>query len=839
MYDNSKTLKSQFDEHHNSGSLPDIVSYVVKYINAGFNVLPLQIYKKSPVVKWKRFQQEKLSLENAASISWEGKNVGIITGNISNGLIVIDCDSQKSIEYFEQLFPYYANTYKVITRRGLHYYFKTNASIQTMKFDFDGIHIDVKAEGGYVVAPPSIVKTEDNNQVVYHTYKPIGDLEDIMFVPEEELQQILQVITEDATKEKKEEHKVFIDSKHNIDLQKFKEVLAFYYEKGRRNDLILYASGFLKKHNVSYDEAKAFFEDFFREVYDEEEKYRWITIEETYKKDLDQIAGYKGLIQYIPKETIKQCIVSETVFLPREFERYDKYLIYKSKRVCEFFVVSKVYEKLGTNTVKGYELSFASTNKKIFIPISVCTKQKFMSYLHEHGIPIDEEGASKALKYLAYFLSDNSDLIERVIYSDTIGWVQNEFYLPSIQKDILFSENLNGFGASGQVEKEEELLYTLFHSQSYLAFAYVLAVAPILLKVCSVKNFVIFAQGKTGSGKSTISFLALSLYGNYKKLMGTNDHANTGFEVFLKQRKDVLAVFDEVNTGSPEAENLAKHIVRNIYRHSVGKGRVRATIDITERETLTYENILYISSEIDFLTFLRLASITNVGALRRVVVFDFGELDVNVDRSLTSYIYNTIEQNYGNLIERVVDFIKNNQEWIKSTYANWLGCYTNEDMGYAFNGQEAYFAILQTAREVVGRLYSVNTRFLEDMITSIADLNHSIFNENVNITKDSLREMIFRFIEKNRSSFQVEGENSDTKPAKEIYGKIASATVVYLTSTGFEKLALETKMTTKDLSKLLLSFGFVESGTDRLLSRTTVAIFGVSLKAYKILLKET
>jgi len=110
---------------------------------------------KIPLIPWKEFQS-RLPTEQEVS-EWFGKwpdaNIGIITGKISN-LVVFDLDSDNAVEYAENEggFP---ETVKVKTGKGYHVYmrhpgFEVRGSVNK-KLD-----IDIRADGGYVVAPASV-----------------------------------------------------------------------------------------------------------------------------------------------------------------------------------------------------------------------------------------------------------------------------------------------------------------------------------------------------------------------------------------------------------------------------------------------------------------------------------------------------------------------------------------------------------------------------------------------------------------------------------------------------------------------------------------------------------
>lgn len=113
-----------------------------------------KVERKKPLIEWKEFQKRKITEEeiNTWFCSGIGLNLGIVCGGISQNLVVVDFDEKKLCE---KVFGdgISKETYVVKTNRGKHVYFKTDYPIKSFKISELGI--DIKAEGGYVLAPPS------------------------------------------------------------------------------------------------------------------------------------------------------------------------------------------------------------------------------------------------------------------------------------------------------------------------------------------------------------------------------------------------------------------------------------------------------------------------------------------------------------------------------------------------------------------------------------------------------------------------------------------------------------------------------------------------------------
>lgn len=134
----------------------------------GYSVIPLVPKDKFPDATvlpmgqdgkptWKPFETEKPTDDNL--VRWfsgggRNRNIAIIGGQVS-GLTFIDCDTTEAVERMNQEQP--DKTGKVRTGKGLHLYCRFVPELRNMTKFLPGT--DLKTEGGYVVAPPSIHPT--------------------------------------------------------------------------------------------------------------------------------------------------------------------------------------------------------------------------------------------------------------------------------------------------------------------------------------------------------------------------------------------------------------------------------------------------------------------------------------------------------------------------------------------------------------------------------------------------------------------------------------------------------------------------------------------------------
>jgi len=133
----------------------------MNYCAAGWSVVPLRPHDKRPLIEWERFQDERASPAIIAAWyrRWPDANVGIVTGEISN-LVVLDIDphhgGDDSIERLERQFTPLPVTVEATTGGGgRHLYFAHPGRLVRNRTGL-APGIDLRADGGYVVAPPSV-----------------------------------------------------------------------------------------------------------------------------------------------------------------------------------------------------------------------------------------------------------------------------------------------------------------------------------------------------------------------------------------------------------------------------------------------------------------------------------------------------------------------------------------------------------------------------------------------------------------------------------------------------------------------------------------------------------
>jgi hypothetical protein len=132
-----------------------------RYLARGWSVLPLRPRDKRPLIPWEYLQHERPSEGDIADWfrRWPDANIGIVTGEISN-LIVLDVDPKHggdaTLERLERRFGALSATMEAVTGGGgRHLYFAHPGGLTRNRAGL-AQGIDLRGDGGYIVAPPSI-----------------------------------------------------------------------------------------------------------------------------------------------------------------------------------------------------------------------------------------------------------------------------------------------------------------------------------------------------------------------------------------------------------------------------------------------------------------------------------------------------------------------------------------------------------------------------------------------------------------------------------------------------------------------------------------------------------
>ena len=145
----------------------------LSYLKLGYSPIPLKSGMKSPVLKWREFQDRRASEQEVTD--WfknKDANIGIVTGKIS-GLTVVDVDGRPGLDSLKLADISIPKTYTVRSPKGLHFYYQYQESPHTVA----GIlpNVDIRNDGGMVCAPPSTTPDGEYQVMADHPVAVLGN----------------------------------------------------------------------------------------------------------------------------------------------------------------------------------------------------------------------------------------------------------------------------------------------------------------------------------------------------------------------------------------------------------------------------------------------------------------------------------------------------------------------------------------------------------------------------------------------------------------------------------------------------------------------------------------
>nr|WP_176704182.1 bifunctional DNA primase/polymerase [Sulfolobus neozealandicus] len=230
------------------------------YLKHGLSVIPIKYKDKKPALEsWKEYQERQSTEEEIERWFSSGKyNVGIVCGKASNNLVVLDFDEKRGFdkwyEYIDANYPHIRDmilsTWLEDTHNGVHVYLRVkDAVIRSSKV---GDKLDIKGDGGYVVATPSLhpegteysfrLGPSDGAKIIEITKKQFDEIL-------KTLREVGLIKSEDTKEERKERANAARVSGFRYlkeeDLSKVIGLAKEGYKEGYRNQLCMFLSGWL------------------------------------------------------------------------------------------------------------------------------------------------------------------------------------------------------------------------------------------------------------------------------------------------------------------------------------------------------------------------------------------------------------------------------------------------------------------------------------------------------------------------------------------------------------------------------------------------------------------
>lgn len=636
--------------------MPQTLEIVKLYLSEwSLSVVPLQAGSKQPATNWKEFQTRKIAVQEVEKYDWH--NVGIVTGTISS-LVVFDADTIETINFLEKS-DEFKHTVKVRTKRGMHYYFSVPDlpdSFSCQKIYFENIRIDVKANGGYVVAPPSVI---DGHEYVWIEQNGTGYSRPFLTLSFSELQALIEKIKSKLNIEtKKEEHKTEVNSKtETIDIEQLKKIILTRYEEGHRQDIIMYMSGWLRKEGVSKDTVEKIVTDICFESGDREVKMRLAAVEQAWKKEPDELKGISGLTElgYLEQD-LRDCLSSKKSKLESLGNNFFKdgifvYFVKETKHGTVFEMIgpwftlkSKLFD--GSNILYEIECHGRTEIMKEIKDLETIRRLTGKAIINE----------KRFLEWLNY--ETVKEIPKKYIRAQT-GWKNGIFYHPAIQTEDIWSQwywskKIKQY--RNNPEKQHELIKNALTDGRYLATVYAFCLASVLNDPLGTNPGALFITGPAHAGKTTLAQLGINLFLPSEDIFITTHATAVGFELLMKSLKDLPLLLDECILKDLDLEKLVFMVAAKV-------GKVRGTKGLNISVSGIASNTIFTSEVAEQAAFKR------VGSQRRILSLTiedfkkscFSQMDIEEIQKWKKY--------YGAGID-IIQFIQSNLDRVKEIKNN-------------------------------------------------------------------------------------------------------------------------------------------------------------------------
>ncbi len=305
-------------------------------------------------------------------------------------------------------------------------------------------------------------------------------------------------------------------------------------------------------------------------------------------------------------------------------------------------VISRKFENIDDGTQK-VEVKFLNHDhwKEVIAPRSHIFNRTSIIKYADSGLPVSSGNASDIVKYLSDYEAVNDKCIPFVKSISRIGWIGKEFFPYFVKDEIIFeseykeASNLIGstdeHGSFDVWKQSAELLRNNPFGRFLLAASF----ASPLLEVLNHRVFFVHIWHDSKSGKTAAIKMAISVWGDPTKLMGSFNATSVGLERMAGILKHLPFAIDELqvlNNKRLSLENI-------IYSLGNGFGRLRGSKDGGIQETVSWKNNIITSGEQPMSK-----ESSNDGVLTRVLEL-YGKPVDNVD--VAHRLHLVSENNYG------------------------------------------------------------------------------------------------------------------------------------------------------------------------------------------------
>nr|WP_288976580.1 bifunctional DNA primase/polymerase [uncultured Blautia sp.] len=527
---------------------------------------------------------------------WPKANIAIATGSRSGGIIVIDLDvkEEKGIDGRETLRSWEKehgnlqdSTWLAITGGGgYHIFYQTEREVFCDRDIFrDNSGVDIRGEGGYVVAPPSL---HFNGQRYQWEYSPDE------FVLAEADERVFEFIS--------------AGKKDEVDKGKFSSPAVI--PEGTRDDTIFKLACSLQAKGLSDEAILA------AALTENAEKCQPpLTEKEVETKVKSALKYNKGTTPYANAAVPEESHITQFKNAPMQLKcgQWDcdssgvhKWVPGKKDTDPPILITASyqqimplgILENIKTGEQK-YDIAFSVKRNGAFIwkniriePAICCTKTKIIN-LSNLGVSVTDRTAKELVNYIADMYRLNEERIPVTKAISNFGWIGKEFF-PYMKGLVFDGDNsqdkvVQALAPHGSFDlwKRECLEYRKNRHVRLLMDA---SLASVLLKILGCLCFVVHLWGPSGLGKTVAFIVAASIWGVPDDLILSVDSTLNYCTNRAALMKDIPVFVDETQLSRGDLSKL-------IYAMTEGKGRGRLDRSSKERDSKTWGNVSFFNGE--------------------------------------------------------------------------------------------------------------------------------------------------------------------------------------------------------------------------------------------------
>ena len=295
-----------------------ILEAALHYLDLRLTPIPLKPNSKEPAISWSEYQHRLPTHEEMEG--WFGgrekDNIGLVCGRTSD-LIVLDVDDPEKFRVaLEEMGAKLPDTPIVKTPRGFHLYFRYPANRVVRRHERLGDWgAELRGEGCYVVAPPSIVNGHQYRWAKRRGKRMVlGEvglaecpdwLLDAFGVPyASDIPQAQPISQPSQSIPQPLQSGVSLSVEQRALL---KTILSPHWLEGFRHDLALGVAGLLAKNSIAMEDALSLLREIAEAAKDNEWKDRERALRDSFERLWrgEQVVGYKRLEEILGEETAR------------------------------------------------------------------------------------------------------------------------------------------------------------------------------------------------------------------------------------------------------------------------------------------------------------------------------------------------------------------------------------------------------------------------------------------------------------------------------------------------------------------------------------------------------